>query len=166
MFSRVLLVSFLALSGVSAFCQEPQVAPLVQVPYFALYDDFFFYVTWLEDVANRKTAQGKDGAGYRSLVRQRAGLTDGEEATLKALAADWRRKNDALTSAVRALRAAGALDTTTQAQQARAKQYEGNALDHVAQLQAAFGHVRFKLLDVFVRRSAATHAPRGAPPPK
>ncbi len=164
MFSRVLAVSLLVAAGFPALCQDPQVQPLAPVPYYVLYDEFLFRVTWLEQVANQLVAQGKDDTWARSSIRRGAQLTSEEEAALKAVAADWRQKSDAMTAANRALLAAHALDSSPQAQQDRANLRQQNVLDHVAQLQTAFGPARFKLFDVFVRRTAKVRPPGVAPP--
>jgi len=129
-----------------------------------VYDALFFRVTWLEGQANKLASQGKSGAFMRSAIRQQAGLTTQEEASLKAIAADWRGKESAIETASKALIAAGARGPTSAPLQNLAQQRKQMIADHINQLQAALGPARFAVLDGYATSTANVQARR--PPAK
>ena len=119
-FSRVYrVVAFLAAAGFPALCQNTQdPGPVAQVPYYLLYDDFFFRVTWLEQVANQLVAQGKEYRLDTILDKKASGPYerggDNPEGRRGGLAPEERRHE---RRRPRELHAAGAWDTSLQARQ-------------------------------------------------
>jgi hypothetical protein len=148
-----------------AFGQNPPTANGNPIPDYVLYDAFLFRVTWADSQAGKMASQGIDDTFYRTLIRRQVGLTTNEEAMLKAIAADWRRTDSQIQTAIQAARASGTPATSQEVQNLESQRIQ-TVRDHISQLQAGFGNMRFEVLDAFVRRSA-TVKPSGLPsPPK
>ena len=165
MLLRVPVAAFLTVLSLPAYCQSPPASKLTNVPDFVLYDHFLFRVVWLENQANSLKAQGKDDTFMRSWMQTKAGLSDQETASLKAIATDCRATPSAIVSAVRSLAAAGANFATSQQVQSLASQRRQTVLDHMGQLQTALGPARFAVLDAYVRQTVKIPIGPAAPPP-
>ena len=165
MLRRFLIAALLAGAGLPALCQDAPIRPLPQVPYWLIYREFLFRVTWLDALADRFAAQGKDDSGPRTLIRRQAGLTPAEEAALKSIAKAWRTQNDSILAAARSLVAAGQHTAQSPQLQDLQNQRQQAVLDSNAQLQTVLGPATFKLLDVYVRRTSTvrTGAQKAAP---
>ena len=163
MLSRVPVAAFLIVLSLPAYCQSPPANTLTNVPDFVLYDHFLFRVVWLENQANSLKAQGKDDRFMRSWMQTKAGLSDQEIASLKAIAADCRNTTSAIVGSIQTLAAAGtSLAASPQAQSLVSQQRQA-VLDHIGRLRTAFGPVRFGVLDAYVRDSVKIRT--GSPPP-
>ncbi len=163
MLSRILAIAALLGAGLPAPSQA-QGQPAYPDSRLLVYDALFFRVMWLEGQANKLDSQGKNGAFMRSAISQQAGLTTQEEASLKAIAADWRGKESAIETASKALIAAGARGPTSAPLQNLAQQRKQMIADHINQLQAALGPARFAVLDGYATSTANVQARR--PPAK
>jgi hypothetical protein len=155
----------LAIAGSLAFGQNPPTNYGKPIPDYVLYDSFLFRVTWADRQASKMASQGIDDTFYRTLIRRQVGLTTNEEAMLKAIAADWRRADSQIQKAIQAARASGVPATSQGVQNLRSQRIQ-TVRDHIGQLQAGFGNMRFEVLDAFVRRSATVKPPGLPSPPK
>ena len=164
MLSRLLAAAFVAALSLPAYCQSPPAIQLTAVPDYVLYDHFLSRVMWLESQADNLKAHGKDDSFLRSWMKRNAGLTNQEEAKLKAIAADCHSKTAANAGAVQALAATGATAANSQVQALLGEQQQ-TVLSHVGQLQAAFGPTRYAVLDNFVRQTVRILVGPTAPPP-
>jgi len=154
--SKKTLLMLLVLLGVSAapaFCQGSQVNSVTGVPDSVIYKLFFRVVLWYDGQAG-----GLGPAAMRSVIQQQAGLTAAEAASLVSVAKDWRSSDSSIEASIQALAATGAPANSAQGQ-GLAAQAGQNVLDHVAQLQGAFGPARFSLLDLYVRRKMQIAGP-------
>lgn len=106
----------------------------------------------MEENANELRAAGKNDNTPRHYIANNAGLNPQEEATLKAIAADYWAKTQAILSAGNALAASG-IPKGDQRYKDLANQRQQIALDHMSQIQTAFGPTRFSKLDRYVRSS-------------
>ncbi len=163
MLSRILVLAALLGAGLPAPSQA-QGQSTYPDSRLLVYDSLFFRVMWLEGQANKLVSQGKNDAFMRSAIRQQAGLTSQEEASLKAIAADWRANESAIETASKALIAAGARGPTSASLQSLAQQRKQMIADHINQLQTAFGPARFAVLDGYATSTANVQARR--PPAK
>jgi hypothetical protein len=107
---------------------------------------------WLEDKASELVSQGKSGLFARSVIQGDYGLTDGEQALLLATAADWRTKSGAIQDQAKPLLAAGLSSVSSSAVQALLAARLGVTSDHIDQLEAALGPMRFAALDALVTK--------------
>ncbi|MGA3095108.1 MAG: hypothetical protein ABSF25_01535 [Bryobacteraceae bacterium] len=145
--------------GLRAFCQIPQVNSITGVPDYVLYHFFFNRVMWLQDQADKKQSQGKDGDLPRNLIQQQAGLTNQQASALVAIASDWRVNEAAIRAQVGVIAAAGArLPASPQLQALQAQSHQ-LVLDHLGQLQTALGPGAFYVLDLYVRRTVNISGP-------
>lgn len=164
MFSRTLVAVFLTVVSLPAYCQGQPAKQASAVPDYILYDHFLFRVTWLENQANNLKAKGKNDTFVRSWMRVNAGLTAEEESNLKAIAADCEAKTSATLSAAKALASTAASSAGAQQFQALLSQRQQTVLDHMNQLQTAFGPARYAVLDAFVRQTVKFGANAAIPP--
>jgi hypothetical protein len=114
---------------------------------------------WLQDQAGKAQSQGKDGSGLLHLIKNQAGLTNQEEATLNAVASDWRTGDASIQSQVQTAAAARTPGNPSPSLQSLASQRRQLVLDHLTQLQAALGPGPSYLLDLFVRRTVIISGP-------
>ena len=83
MFFRAFIAVLIAGIGATALCQPPSKAAaqprpfqqITSVPDYMLWDAFFFRVNWLNDLAGKLEAKGRDGSHARSEIARRAHLT-------------------------------------------------------------------------------------------
>jgi hypothetical protein len=94
-------------------------------------------------LADKIDAKGGNGGWARSQIATKAHLTNQEQQTLNAVAADYRTKNDTILASIIALAAKGVSASNAQQVRDLQNQRKQNALDHIAQLQTAFGNVHF-----------------------
>jgi hypothetical protein len=146
------------LLAVPAFCQSTQVNAVTGVPDDVLYRVFFLRVLWYDGQAG-----GLGPPAMRLVIQQRTGLTSQQAASLTSIAKDWKSTDSGLRSSLYSLVAAGTSAASPQAQ-SLAGQAQRNLLDHLAQLQTAFGPASFYLLDLFVRRTTNITVPGAASP--
>jgi hypothetical protein len=163
MHSRLLVAGFLTAFSLPANCQSPPATNLTTVPDSVLYDHFMFRVTWLESQANNLKAEGKNDSSLRSWIQRNAGLTSRETANLKAISADYQTKTSAIVGAVQALATAGTNLASSQQAQSLLSQRQQTVLDHISQLQTAFGPARYAVLDSFVRQTVKIQVGPAAP---
>jgi len=152
MTSRILVAAFLIVVSLPAYCQSLPAKQTTTVPDYILYDRFLHRVMWFQGIADNLKAQGKDDTFMRSWVKANAGLTAGEESTLKAIAADCEASTSAAMDAARALIPTAASPGVAQQIQALLSQRQQTVQDHVSQLQTALGPARYALLDAFARQ--------------
>lgn len=168
MFSRVLVAASLTVLSLPAYCQSPPAKQATTVPDYILYDHFMLRVVWLETQANNLKAQGKDDTFLRSYIKLQAGLTTSEESSLKSISADSQAQTTAIMNSAKALVAAGAIPATSQQVQALLSQRQQIVVNHMSQLQAAFGSARYAVLDAYVRQNvklgASVSIPAGIAP--
>lgn len=157
---RILLAFSALAAGSAAYSQTPTLPPLpVERPYFALYDEFFYRVTWLDNLGDQFNAKQKDGSVPRSLIRREARLTEDEEAALKRVAKTWNLAHAASVAELRRLAVvAQPAERRAQALAIRS-QYESKVLECVDDLRRSLRPATFKLLDVYVRRTATKNTP-------
>jgi hypothetical protein len=167
MLPRTVLVLLLAGFGFQSLCQTAPAAAPPQVPYVIVYEGLFHKVLFLEGVAAKLDAKGKDSSGARAVIQNMLSLTSNEAATLKALAAQWQTQmtaNQAATAAAfqaaqKQIVASGAA-TAAQLQAVQAVRNQRWALDtaHIQQLQAAVGSARFSVIDAAVQPTSTVKA--------
>lgn len=162
-YSRSFSLACLFCLGLRAFCQGPQVNSVTGAPNYVLYDFFFFRVMWLQDQADKVKAQGKDDSQVRHTIQHQAGLTGLQESTLNAIASDWRTNNASILSQIQTIAATGARGPTSPQLQALHSQRQQLVLDHLSQLQTAYGPGSFYMLDLFVRRTTSMSGPGVTP---
>jgi hypothetical protein len=139
---------------------------------FAFYHTLFAEVTIWQQLAAKEKAEGKDNRGAAHAVKNQAGLTDAEEATLTAVASSsinaleahrqsviavagqFRKQNPAATQYPPAL---------AQQLQALKDQDLQTIFGAVQQLQAAFGQARFQNLEHYVRTTVSKNVSTGPP---
>lgn len=136
----------------TAICQE-QVNSVSGVPTDVLYHFFFTRVMFLQDQADKVKAQGLDDSTLRHLVLREANLTTQQESALNAIASDWRAQNALLLKSITVLASAGQRGATSPQLQALHAASSHLVLDHLNQLQVAFGAGNFCLLDLYVKRT-------------
>lgn len=147
-----------------ATCQTIPTAMGYQIPDEILYESFFHRVLFLDGVVKRAgTPRGWDTLPPRQRIQRVVGLSDSETQTLLTTAQDWQARvaatDQAATEAAQTARAQEATSgapspaTLQQLKSLQAKR-EQLALGCVAQLRAALGTNRFKVLDFYVRRTS------------
>ena len=142
-------------AAVVAFCQTPVQLSAENARLLA-YDKLFFRVMWLEDQASWLVSQGMTGAYAHSVMQRDYGLTEGEQAQLIAVAADWRVKFRANQDQAKALMAAGQTGASSPAlQELLAARFKVTS-EHIDQLRAALGPMRFAAMDALVTKPAAS----------
>jgi len=168
MFYRPVVAAWLMVFGLSAYSQSLTVAQSTPVPDYVLYDRFLYRATWFEVQANSLKAQGKDDKFMRSWMRLHGGLSIQEESTLKAVAADCEAATSAAMSSAKALVASGANPTVSSQVQFLLGQRQQAVVNHMGQLQTAFGATRYAVLTAFahqiVRFGAGPSIPAGFVP--
>jgi hypothetical protein len=82
-----------------------------------------------------------------------ATLTAGEESNLNSIAADSQTTTSAIISSINALVSSGANPVTSQQVQALLSQRQQTVLNHMGQLQRAFGPAPYAALDTYIRQS-------------
>ena len=165
MFSRILVTVLLDGLGLPALCQKPQTTPATSVPDYALYSSFFFRIAWADSQARKMASQGISDTFYRTLIQRQVGLTGKEAAALTVIAADWRQKDSQILGAIQAARLSGAQANSTQTQNLSSQRVQ-TVLDHVSQLQAGMGNVRFQVVDGFVHQPPPVKPPTLPSPPR
>jgi hypothetical protein len=170
MSSRFFVVTSVLLAVVASLAsgQNPPTNNGKPIPDYVLYNFFFFHVTWADRQAGKMASRGMDDAIYRTLVRREVGLTAKEEAMVKAIAADWRQKDSQLLTALTAIQAARASGVQANSQEVQnlESQRIQTVRDHISQLQAGFGNMRFQVLDAFVRKAPTVKPPDLPSPPR
>jgi hypothetical protein len=153
---RLAICSLLIFAAKHSFGQAQTSA--AAVPDSFLYRTFFSYVTSLEHAADLAAARGSTNSTFRHRVKNDCGLTVAEEASLKAIVADFRlgyadaQAQAATISA--SFPAHTALSADARKTLANLKAQIGTSTtSHVQQLQVAFGPQRFQVLDAYVRRT-------------
>jgi len=159
------IATLLAALSLPAFCQTAPTNSANALPDYVVYSSILHRVTWFETQADKLKSQGLNDSFYRTMIQRQAELNDKETATLKSVAADWTQKNTAILGAPQAVRAQGASAANTQQIQNLQAQRIQAVRDHISQIQAAFGAVRFPVFDDYVRQNAAVQAPTGGLPP-
>jgi len=150
-------------TAVAALAQQQVPAQYAsQIARLKAYDAFFFRVTWLQNKSSQLSSQGKSTAFADSVVQVEYGLTDAEQAQLASIAADCRAKSGAIQDQARPLLAAGQSSASSPTVQALLAALLGVTSDHIDQLQAALGPMRFAALDALVTKTAAVSPPPGA----
>jgi hypothetical protein len=162
---RAFVAVFLAGIGATALCQPPpklstSSTPFQQmatVPDYILWDAFFFRVNWLNDLAGKLEAKGHSGANARSEIARRAHLTSQQQQALNAIAGDYRAASHAIYAQIVALIQSGPGSNPQQLQNLQNQRMQ-TALDHMAQVQAAFGNTSFQAFSGYVHGTEVVKA--------
>jgi len=159
---RVLVLALLA-AIVPPVLSQTTSQPSPIDPEILLYHAFLFRVAWFQDQADELATEGKVDSFMRSTVQREASLTAQEAVYLNTIARDWRNKDLAILTAMRARPGARAGGSSPQLKDLAGQRLQ-NVVSHVSQLQSALGPARFPVLDYYVHTTVAVkpgpgHAP-------
>jgi len=165
MFSRIFVAASLTVLSLPAYCQSPPASSPATPPARVFYDQFMFRVNWLQTQANNLKAQGKDDSFMRSYMQRSAGLTTQQAASLNAIAADCQAQTQALVGQIKALAGTAMTSAISQQVQSLLSQRQQAVIDHMSQLQTAFGAAQYAALDSFVH-ATVNFGGGSTPPPR
>lgn len=128
------------------------------VPDDILYEFFFGYVHTVQRAADRGAAAGVKNAEALHHIKNAAHLTPAEEVALKSITADFEGQFGAIQSKLHTLGEENRNnvpwpDAVREQVMALRQQQHQVTMDHIQQLQKAFGANRFQMLDDYVRRT-------------
>lgn len=126
---------------------------------------YFNRVKWMEDIAEKSAAAGGNAAAVRSTIRWQAGLTEEEDATLKAVVAEWWKALAALRGEVQTRGGAGAGPPDPQQRWDYMSSHKRITEEAVERLKARLGAARFAQLNGFVHATSNVKAVQVARPP-